>query len=86
MNSRMILLASSIAILPTQAQAGYDCRGSIDEYNMARSEISSYLKRYVDCLSTSAGRYDCSFEFRRLKNAQSSLEMAVSSISIYCRE
>jgi hypothetical protein len=70
--------------LTTPANAGYDCESSIKEYNLALSDISLAMRRYSNCVSSSQGKNDCSYEFRRLKNAQSSFELAVSGIASYC--
>lgn len=63
-----------------------DCSDATASYNSAVDDISTYLKRYVQCVSSSDGNDDCSTEFRRLKNAQSDFESAVSDHQSYCRE
>jgi hypothetical protein len=54
-------------------------------YNSAISDLSDALRRYSRCLSNSNGHDDCSSEFRRLKNAQSDFESAVSEYESECR-
>lgn len=61
-----------------------DCGDAINRYNSALSEVTYTLKRYATCVADSAGKDDCSSEFRRLKNSQDELESAVSEISSYC--
>ncbi len=61
-----------------------DCRDAIDRYNSAISDISSYLRRYTNCVSGSQGQDDCSSEFRRMKSAQDDFESAVSDYRSYC--
>jgi hypothetical protein len=58
------------------------CRDAIDQYNSAVSDISSYLRRYANCVSGSQGRDDCYSEFRRLKSAQDDFESAVSTFGL----
>lgn len=79
------LLIVLLAILPLQASAyGYDCESSIDSYNTAINDVSYALKRYTNCLSSSQGRDDCSYEFRKVKYAQDAIESGVSDISSHC--
>jgi len=61
-----------------------ECQDAISSYNSAISDISSTLRRYTSCVSNSNGRDDCSSEFRRLKNAQSDFESAVSNYRSEC--
>jgi hypothetical protein len=63
-----------------------DCSDATSSYNSAVDDISTYLKRYVSCVSSSDGNDDCSSEFRRLKNAQSDFASAVSDHQSYCRQ
>lgn len=69
--------------LPTRA-AKADCNDATSAYNAAISDVSDAIKRYTRCLSSSNGRDDCSSEFRRLKNAQSDFETAVSQYESEC--
>jgi hypothetical protein len=69
--------ASILNVLPIHA-ATADCSDATNTYNSAISEVSDTIRRYTRCLSGSNGRDDCSSEFRRLKNAQSDFESAVS--------
>jgi hypothetical protein len=61
-----------------------ECNDAISTYNSAVSDVSDALRRYTRCLSSSAGHDDCSSEFRKLKNAQSDFEAAVSQHEIEC--
>ena len=75
----------SFAFVPVPAtSAGWDCDSAIESYNSSISDISSYLKRYTRCLSSSDGQDDCSSEFRRLRNAHRDFESAVSDVQSYC--
>jgi hypothetical protein len=62
-----------------------DCSDATRTYNSAISDLSDALRRYTRCLSNSNGHDDCSSEFRRLKNAQSDFETAVSEYESECR-
>jgi hypothetical protein len=70
-------------VLPSQA-ATPNCSDAIDTYNSAISDISAALRRYNLCLASSKGHDDCSSEFRKLKNAQSDFEAAVSEYESEC--
>jgi hypothetical protein len=72
-----------LIVLPTRA-ATADCSDATDSYNSAISDVSDALKRYTRCLSSSNGHDDCSSEFRKLKNAQSDFESAVSEYESEC--
>lgn len=61
-----------------------DCQDAITEYDSAISDISTALRRYTNCVSSSKGHDDCSSEFRRLKSAQGDFESAVSKYSMEC--
>jgi hypothetical protein len=75
--------AAILSVLPTHA-ATANCSDATDTYNSAISDVSDALKRYSRCLSSSNGHDDCSSEFRRLKNAQSDFETAVSEYESEC--
>ena len=72
-----------LSVLPVHA-AKEDCSDATNTYNSAISEVSDTLRRYTRCLSSSNGHDDCSSEFRRLKNAQSDFESAVSKYQSEC--
>ncbi|KAA3502575.1 hypothetical protein DXM27_06175 [Rhizobium rhizogenes] len=84
----MRLFRAAVAMLTRFAgsAAANGCSDAVDAYNSATSEISGYLRRYVGCVENSQGADDCSSEFRRLRNAQSDFETAVSNYQMYdCR-
>ena len=72
-----------LGVQPTHA-ATAECSDATSAYNSAISDVSDALKRYTRCLSGSNGHDDCSTEFRRLKNAQSDFESAVSEYQSEC--
>lgn len=83
--AKIILAAAApLGMLASPAVAQYDCKSSIEQYNSALNEISSYMRRYSNCIANSRGTDDCSFEFRRLRNAQMEFESAVSGLKSYC--
>jgi hypothetical protein len=72
-----------LSVLPIHA-ATADCSDATNTYNSAISDVSDTLRRYTRCLSSSNGHDDCSSEFRKLKNAQSDFEDAVSKYLSEC--
>ena len=80
---RQILLAAA-AMFSMVGIAAADCNDTIDTYNQALSEIEYQVGRYVRCVGDSMGNDDCYSEFRRLKNAQSDFESAVSEYRNEC--
>lgn len=81
-------LASILAapVLLSAAPAQYDCQTSIQSYNTAISDIGSTNSRFLSCVEYSRGQDDCSMEFRRLRNAHSEFESAVSGYRSYCND
>jgi hypothetical protein len=80
----VVLVAAAVwSVLPTIA-ATADCSDATSTYNSAISDVSDAIRRYTRCLSSSNGHDDCSSEFRRLKNAQSDVESAVSNYESEC--
>lgn len=77
---RALILALGLAIPLAQPASANDCSGAVDNYNSTTSDLSGYLRRYANCLSSSSGRDDCALEFRRVKNSQSDFESAVSQL------
>jgi hypothetical protein len=75
--------ASVWSVLPISA-ATADCSDATSTYNSAISDVSDAIRRYTRCLSSSNAHDDCSSEFRRLKNAQSDFESAVSDYESEC--
>jgi hypothetical protein len=70
--------------LPTHA-AKADCNDATSAYNSRQiSDLSDAIRRYTRCLSSSNGHDDCSSEFRKVKNAQSDFESAVSQYESEC--
>ena len=78
-----ISTASILSVLLTN-NAWADCQDATSTYNATISDLSDALRRYSRCLSSSNGHDDCSSEFRRLKNAQSDFESAVSEYESEC--
>ena len=61
-----------------------ECRDALDHYKSARSDVSSALRRYGQCVSDSKGRDDCATEFSTLHSAQDDFESAVSEYQDKC--
>jgi hypothetical protein len=79
-----VALTSALVIAPIDTSRA-TCSDATQLYNLAISDISDALRRYTRCLSNSSGQDDCSSEFRRLLNAQSDFESAVSQFGLECR-
>jgi hypothetical protein len=79
------LVVLPLALCLSSNVAWPNCRDATDTYNSAISDLSGALRRYSRYLSNSNGHDDCSLEFRRLKNAQSDFESAVSEYESECR-
>src|ERR1700683_729439 len=75
----VVAAATSSAVHLAHADAG-ECHESVEHYNGVLSEVSYSLKRYANCVASSAGHDDCSTEFRHLKGDQDDFESAVSDI------
>jgi hypothetical protein len=82
---RALLIVLSLALCISSNVARASCNEATDTYNSAISDLSDTLRRYSRCLSNSNGHDDCSSEFRKLKNAQSDFETAVSQYESECR-
>ena len=80
-----LLIVLSFAVCICFDAASASCNDATDTYNSAVSDLSDALRRYSRCLSNSNGHDDCSSEFRKLKNAQSDFESAVSEYESECR-
>lgn len=76
-------LAAIAALIATPANAS-DCSDAVNKYNSALSEVTYRLKRYASCVSVSAGKDDCSTEFRRVKYAQDEFAALCSSCTKEC--
>lgn len=75
-----------VALLGTPAMAATEeCIAARESYNSAGDALSSNMRRYGRCLSSSQGQDDCSSEFRTVRNAQSEFETAVSGYQSDCQ-
>jgi hypothetical protein len=61
-----------------------ECRDALEHYQSARSDVSSALRHYGQCVSDSKGHDDCSVEFSTLHSAQDDFESAVSEYQDKC--
>ena len=62
-----------------------ECRSARDRAEYAASELADYARRLRNCAEAQDYSDDCSSEFRRVRNAHSNYEDAVSSIANSCR-
>jgi hypothetical protein len=84
---RLVLVTGMVLALCLTARSRADpteCQDAITEYKSARSDISTALQIYVNCLSSNDGHDDCSSEFQGLKSAQDDFEDAVSKYESEC--
>ena len=81
---RPFVIAIAISFSSTAHADTSDCQDAIDQYNSAASDVSSTLRLYSRCLSSSDGHDDCSSEFARLKSDQDDFESAVSNYESEC--
>jgi hypothetical protein len=76
-----------LALCGSAARSDTDeCRDALDHYNSARSDVSSALRHYGQCVSDSKGHDDCSSEFSTLHSAQDDFESAVSEYQDKCSD
>lgn len=61
-----------------------ECRNALSQAENAASDLSDYARRLRNCADAQDYTDDCSSEFRRVRNAHSDYEDAVSSVSSYC--
>ena len=62
-----------------------DCQAAINGYNSAISDVSTALRSYAQCVSSSHAHDDCSGEFATLQTVQSDFEEAVSAYGSDCQ-
>jgi hypothetical protein len=62
-----------------------ECRDALARAESAASELADYSRRLRNCAEAQDYTDDCSTEFRRVRNAHSDYEDAVSSVGSYCR-
>jgi hypothetical protein len=62
-----------------------ECRDAADRTGSAAFELSDYARRLINCAEAQDFTDDCSREFRRVRNAYSDYEDAVSAFNSYCR-
>lgn len=61
-----------------------DCRDAKSQANNYRSDLEGYAKRLYRCAEDNDLKDDCDSEFRRVKNAHSDFESAISRVRSYC--
>jgi hypothetical protein len=61
-----------------------DCRDARSRAESAASELAGYARRLQSCAEGEDFSDDCGSEFRRVRNAYSDYEAAVSEVSGYC--
>ena len=61
-----------------------NCRDARSRAENAASDLAQYTRRLQRCAEAQDFDDDCSTEFRRVRNAHSDYESAVSAIGSYC--
>jgi hypothetical protein len=62
-----------------------ECRDAKARAESAASELGDYSRRLRNCAEAQDFSDDCDTEFRRVKDAHSDYESAVSDVTSYCR-
>lgn len=62
-----------------------ECRRAWESASSAASDVSDYAQRLKRCVESGDFSDDCSTEYRRVKNAHSEYEDAVSQVGYSCR-
>jgi hypothetical protein len=62
-----------------------ECSDARQRAESTASELADYARRLRNCAESNKLSDDCSIEFRRVRNAHSEYESAVSNVSSYCR-
>jgi hypothetical protein len=81
-----VLCAGTLSII-SAASTNADpesCRDAADQYQSAKSDVSSALSSYSRCISSSDGHEDCSSDFSSLQSAQLDFESAVAEYESEC--
>lgn len=81
-----------VIIIHTRVQASRaasggsrECQNARSEAKSKASELADYARRLRSCAEAEDLSDDCDSEFRRVKNAHSDYESAVSDVSSACR-
>lgn len=61
-----------------------ECKDALSRAESAASELADYARKLRNCAESQDYTDDCSSEFRRVKNAYSDYEDAISSVNSYC--
>lgn len=64
--------------------ASAECRDATSQAESAASELADYARRLRNCAEARDFQDDCSTEFRRVRNAYSDYEDAVSTVASNC--
>jgi hypothetical protein len=81
---RSVCVVSALLFASSAIADPATCRNAVDEYQSAASDVATYLQAYASCVSSSAGKDDCSSEFSSVQSAQSDFESAVSEYETEC--
>jgi hypothetical protein len=84
---RLSVLAALTVCINASAQSDdwqKECLNANDQATSAASDLADRARRLQRCAEAGDYSDDCSTEFRRVKNAQSNYEAAVTEVSSKC--
>jgi hypothetical protein len=61
-----------------------DCEEATDTYNRRMRDLTSSIRGYFECVSSSRGHDDCSSEFSRVRSNQDDFERAIRDYKSEC--
>lgn len=81
----VMIIHRRVQAQPYGSDKSPECRDALSRAESAASDLANYSRRLRNCAESQDFADDCSTEFRRVWNAHSDYEDAVSSVSSYCR-
>jgi hypothetical protein len=80
----VILVFQRVRALRYGNDKSQDCQDALDQAESNASDLADYSRRLRNCAEAKDFSDDCSSEYRRVKNAASDYEFAVSSVQSNC--
>jgi Sec-independent protein translocase protein TatA len=80
----VLIIFRRLQSLRGESGASSDCRDARRRAEDAAAELANYTRRLQNCAQAQDYSDDCSTEFRRVRNAHSEYESAISDVSSYC--
>jgi hypothetical protein len=82
---QLVTIAVRVLRASSSRSSNSECREARERARSAADEVASYTRKLGSCVDSDDFTDDCSTEFRRVRNAHSDYESAVSSVNSYCR-